>query len=141
MAKKNQNKETVSTASNEVVDTTTKQENITPAIAPGDENLPEISEETQEIETKNPIQSSTEDLKDDEKDNSKEPQRTASETLNSNPSYFFEDENGVKWGFTKRTPDKFRFNGVIKSQAEWLQDEDAMEMLIYGNSMYINQLN
>lgn len=53
---------------------------------------------------------------------------------------FFEDENGNKFGFTKRTPEKFRFNGVIKTQAEWLQDEDAMEMLIYGNSMYINQL-
>jgi hypothetical protein len=125
MAKKNQNKETVSTASNEVVDTTTNQENITPDIAPGDENSQEISEETQEIETTNP----------------KESQKTPSETLNSNPSGFFEDENGGKWGFTKRTPEKFRFNGVIKNKAEWLQDEDAMEMLIYGNSMYINQLN
>jgi hypothetical protein len=54
---------------------------------------------------------------------------------------FFEDENGQKYGFTKRTPEKFRFNGVIKSQAEWLKDADAMEMLVYGNSMYIERLN
>lgn len=62
------------------------------------------------------------------------------QTQNEDQPYF-EDENGQRFGFTKRTPEKFRFNGVIKTQAEWLKDTDAMEMLVYGNSMYIKPLN
>lgn len=124
MAKKNQNKETVSTASKEVVDTTTNQQNITADNAPGNE--------TPEIENENSTASKE----------SKEDKTNESDSLKENDSKeYFEDENGQKYGFTKRTPEKFRFNGVIKTQAEWLQDEDAMEMLIYGNSMYIKQLN
>lgn len=102
MAKNVTNKESVSKASEEVLDTANTQE-----------NQPDASADTQE------------NAGDD----------TSKEALT-----YFEDENGNKFGFTKRTPEKFRFNGVIKTQAQWLQDEDAMEMLIYGNSMYINQL-
>lgn len=110
MAKKVTNKESVSKASEEVLDTANTQE-----------NQPDASADTQENAGDNPDANQVDD--------------TSKEALT-----YFEDENGNKFGFTKRTPDKFRFNGVIKTQAQWLQDEDAMEMLIYGNSMYINQL-
>ena len=53
---------------------------------------------------------------------------------------FFEDENGIKWGFNFKTPPKFRFNGVVKTKQEWLEDHDAMELLVYGKSAYVIQL-
>ena len=53
---------------------------------------------------------------------------------------FFEDENGKKWGFNSKVPPKFRFNGLVKTKEKWLEDKDAMEMLVYGKSMYVKQI-
>ncbi|CAL2105494.1 hypothetical protein T190115A13A_160027 [Tenacibaculum sp. 190524A02b] len=52
----------------------------------------------------------------------------------------FEDDKGYKYGFSDRTPTSFRFNGIVKTQEEWLKDQDAMEMLVFGNCTYIKKI-
>lgn len=48
---------------------------------------------------------------------------------------------GKEYRFTRRAPERFNFVGKNKTQAEWLQDEVAMGLLIEGNSSYIEPLN
>lgn len=48
--------------------------------------------------------------------------------------------NGSVYAFRKTAPARFNFLGVNKSQEEWLQDPDAMELLIAGNSSYVKSL-
>lgn len=49
----------------------------------------------------------------------------------------YTDKNGNKWAFVERTPKKFRFNDVIKSQKEWLKDSEAMEQMIAGGLSWL----
>ena len=49
----------------------------------------------------------------------------------------YKAKNGSKWAFTDRTPKKFRYNDVIKSQKEWLKDSDAMEQMIAGGLSWL----
>ena len=53
---------------------------------------------------------------------------------------FFTDSSGRKWAFRKSTPKAFRFNGLVKTQEEWLEDEDSMKMLVFGNSSYMEKI-
>lgn len=46
-------------------------------------------------------------------------------------------KNGSQWAFAERTPKKFRYNDVIKSQKEWLKDSDAMEEMIAGGLSWL----
>lgn len=48
--------------------------------------------------------------------------------------------DGRSYSFKKTTPERFNFLGKNRSQAEWLEDKDAMELLIGGNSSYIKLL-
>ena len=48
--------------------------------------------------------------------------------------------NGRSYSFKKTAPERFNFLGQNRSQAEWLNDADAMELLIGGNSSYIKLL-
>ncbi|WP_417365932.1 hypothetical protein [Flavobacterium beibuense] len=48
--------------------------------------------------------------------------------------------DGVTYGFTRKAPERINFLGKNKSQAEWLQDPDAMELLALGNSMYVKPI-
>jgi N-acetylmuramoyl-L-alanine amidase CwlA len=94
---------------------------------------------TESTSDKETVEKTTQASADSE--NSSAPKKEVAKKAKKPAPTYFEDENGQKYGFTKRTPKKFRFNGAIKSQAEWLKDVDAMEMLVYGNSMYIERLN
>lgn len=87
----------------------------------------ELETDTQDESSKNEEESASEDTQ--------EPNKRPAKKVR-----FFTDENGNKWGFTRKTPKSFRFNGVVKKQAQWLKDEDAMEMLVYGNSTYVKQI-
>lgn len=53
---------------------------------------------------------------------------------------FFEDERGTKYVFRSNAPKSFRYNGEVKTQEEWLQDEDAMEQLSLGKSIFIQKI-
>lgn len=48
--------------------------------------------------------------------------------------------NGRSYSFKKTAPARFNFLGKNRSQAEWLEDKDAMELLIGGNSSYVKLL-
>ncbi|NRT11519.1 hypothetical protein [Flavobacterium sp. 14A] len=50
------------------------------------------------------------------------------------------DFNGSTYGFKKTAPARFNFLGVNRSQEEWIQDKDAMELLISGNSSFVKLL-
>jgi hypothetical protein len=45
--------------------------------------------------------------------------------------------NGSFYAFKKTAPARFNFLGVNKTQEEWLQDKDIMELLISGNSSFV----
>lgn len=45
--------------------------------------------------------------------------------------------NGSYYAFKKTAPARFNFLGANKTQEEWLQDKDVMELLISGNSSFV----
>lgn len=45
--------------------------------------------------------------------------------------------NKKEYQFTKSAPAAFRFAGVVKTQAEWIEDKDAMEIMVSGNLSYL----
>jgi hypothetical protein len=45
--------------------------------------------------------------------------------------------NGSMYTFKKTTPERFNFLGTNKTQDEWLQDKDAMELLVLCNSSFV----
>lgn len=45
--------------------------------------------------------------------------------------------NGRLYGFKKTAPARFNFAGTNRTQEEWLQDKDAMELLVLGNSSFV----
>jgi len=45
----------------------------------------------------------------------------------------YKHTDGRQFVWDERTPEKFRFNNVIKTKEEWMEDEEAMEMMIEGN--------
>ncbi|WP_271730001.1 hypothetical protein [Aquimarina algiphila] len=53
---------------------------------------------------------------------------------------YYEDDQGRKYVFSSFAPEKFRFNNQIKTKEEWLQDSEAMEQLVFGNSAYVEQI-
>lgn len=48
--------------------------------------------------------------------------------------------NGSLYAFKKSAPERFNFVGKNKSQAEWLADKDAMELLISGRSSFVKSI-
>lgn len=54
----------------------------------------------------------------------------------SEPREYFE-YNGSKYRFKKSAPERFNFLLQNKTKEEWLQDDDAMELLISGDSHLI----
>lgn len=48
--------------------------------------------------------------------------------------------NGSFYGFKKSAPERFNFLGVNRTQEEWMKDEDAMELLISGNSSFVKPI-
>lgn len=51
----------------------------------------------------------------------------------------YQDSSGRIYGFTENAPAKFRFNNLVKTQEEWLTDQDAMEQLALGNCSFVEQ--
>jgi len=49
----------------------------------------------------------------------------------------FTAENGKEYVFTPDAPAAFRCLGVAKTQKEWLEDTDSMELLIAGNLTFL----
>lgn len=49
----------------------------------------------------------------------------------------FKASSGKEYRFTAKAPAAFRFAGVVKTQEDWLKDKEAMELLILGNSSYL----
>lgn len=66
-----------------------------------------------------------------------DPLMAASATINK---IDYTDENGMVYKFTDGTPNTFRFNGLVKTKEEWLQDEEVMEQLALGNCSYVEQI-
>lgn len=52
----------------------------------------------------------------------------------------FSSKNGQNYTFSKQTPPSFNFRGVNKTQAEWLDDESAMEELIASRAFIIKMV-
>jgi hypothetical protein len=77
---------------------------------------------------------------DNKADSENQTENTETDTSVEAPVLFYTDSNSTKWVFKKDTPDAFRFNGLVRTKQEWLQDEDAMEMLVYGRSTYVQKL-
>ena len=50
----------------------------------------------------------------------------------------FMAQNGKEYVFTPDAPAAFRCLGVAKTQKEWLEDTDSMELLIAGNLTFLN---
>lgn len=48
--------------------------------------------------------------------------------------------NGSVYAFKKTAPARFNFLGTNRTQEEWLQDKDAMELLILGNSSFVKPI-
>jgi hypothetical protein len=49
----------------------------------------------------------------------------------------FTAENGKEYVFTPDAPAAFRCLGVAKTQKEWLEDTDSMELLVAGNLSFL----
>jgi BMFP domain-containing protein YqiC len=60
--------------------------------------------------------------------------------INEEPTPETIEYNGREYGFSDSAPERFNFLGQNKSQAEWLADEDAMELLIAGKNSFITQI-
>jgi hypothetical protein len=52
----------------------------------------------------------------------------------------FKSGNGREYQFSEKAPGEFRFAGVVKTQSEWIEDEDAMEIMVSGNLSYVKPL-
>lgn len=44
---------------------------------------------------------------------------------------------GIEYGFTATAPASFRFMGFVKTQEQWIADDDAMELMVSGNLSYV----
>lgn len=44
---------------------------------------------------------------------------------------------GIDYGFVATAPASFRFMGFVKTQEEWIADDDAMELMVSGNLSYV----
>jgi hypothetical protein len=118
----------------EYVDSEIQEENTQPGTTDiNDSKNEDDQKENPQIESKE-----SEDKGNNPKDET-QPNNSDLGENKSNEGIYTDPENR-KWGFTKRTPKKFRFNGVIKTQADWIKDDEAMEMLVYGNSTYVQQI-
>lgn len=49
----------------------------------------------------------------------------------------FTAENGNEYVFTPDAPAVFRCFGIAKTQKEWLEDKDSMELLVSGNLSFL----
>lgn len=49
----------------------------------------------------------------------------------------YKAKNGKVYGFTEKAPHAFRFAGVVKTQKDWIEDKDSMEIMIDGNLSYL----
>lgn len=49
-------------------------------------------------------------------------------------------KNGIEYGFHPTAPASFRFMGCVKTQEEWIADEDAMDLMISGNLSYVKPI-
>ena len=45
----------------------------------------------------------------------------------------YKHTDGREFVWDERTPDQFRFNNIIKTKEAWMEDEEAMELMIEGN--------
>lgn len=60
---------------------------------------------------------------------------------NSDSSLVWKDKSGAKFTFSNKAPQRFNFNGRNKSRKDWIKDDQAMEALVNGNSIFIKQIN
>lgn len=49
----------------------------------------------------------------------------------------FKTASGSEYVFTDKAPAAFRYLNVVKTQEDWMQDKDAMELMISGNLSYL----
>jgi len=47
---------------------------------------------------------------------------------------------GIEYGFVTTAPASFRFMGFVKTQEEWIADDDAMELMVSGNLSYVKPI-
>jgi hypothetical protein len=55
-------------------------------------------------------------------------------------SKYFKSGNGIKYVFDDEAPEAFRFADVVKTQKEWMEDADSMELMIQGGVSYVKPL-
>ncbi|PKH50856.1 hypothetical protein CXF68_09225 [Tenacibaculum sp. Bg11-29] len=55
-------------------------------------------------------------------------------------SIYFETEDGVKWGFSKNTPNPLKVSNGVYKLSELIEKTKLMEELIYGRSFFIEKL-
>ena len=48
--------------------------------------------------------------------------------------------NSIEYGFYEKAPESFKFMGVIKTQEEWIEDVEAMNLMVSGNLSYVKPL-
>lgn len=49
----------------------------------------------------------------------------------------FTAQNGKEYQFSKDAPAAFRYAGALKTQKEWIEDADAMQLMVSGNLSYL----
>lgn len=47
---------------------------------------------------------------------------------------------GIDYGFSAAAPASFRFMGFVKTQEEWIADDDAMDLMVSGNLSYVKPI-
>lgn len=47
---------------------------------------------------------------------------------------------GIEYGFSAAAPASFRFMGFVKTQEEWIADNDTMELMVSGNLSYVKPI-
>lgn len=64
---------------------------------------------------------------------------TDTETSTKKEKLIWKDKSGTEFTFTEAAPERFNFDGKNKSLKEWIQDDLAMESLVRGKSIYVQQ--
>jgi len=52
----------------------------------------------------------------------------------------YKAKNGIEYGFSATAPASFRFMGYVKTQAEWIDDKESMDLMVSGNLSYVKPL-
>jgi hypothetical protein len=52
----------------------------------------------------------------------------------------YKAKNGILYGFSATAPGSFRFMSIVKTQEEWIADDDAMDLMVSGNLSYVKPL-